>query len=290
MHMKLIEKISEMRRYAESARSADKKISLVPTMGFFHEGHLSLMRAARKENDVVIASVFVNPAQFSPSEDFDSYPRDMERDKKLAEEIPVDVMFMPAQDEIYPENYSTYINVENLTKNLCGRTRPLHLRGVATIVEKLFNITRPHTAYFGQKDAQQAVVIKKIARDLDSGVQVKILSTVREKDMVAMSSRNAYLSADERKQAACLYSSLMHAEKLIAEGGKNTEKIISEMKSIIQKNPAAKIDYVEIVRLPDLAPAAEIKGAVLVAVAVFIGKARLIDNVVIGGDLNDSWN
>jgi len=250
-------------------------------MGFLHEGHLSLVKRARQENDVVVVSIFVNPAQFGPNEDYAEYPRDMRKDSALCRKEGVDYIFYPTVRAMYPKGYSTYVKVEGLTENLCGKFRPVHFRGVATVVAKLFNIVEPDTAYFGQKDAQQAIVIKRMAEDLNMSVKIKIMPTVREKDGLAMSSRNAYLSADERKAAPTIYRALQLARDLIKLGDRDAANIISEMHKMLS-SVASKIDYISIVDPKDLKT---IRGKVpagdktLVAVAVWIGETRMIDNI-----------
>ena len=247
-------------------------------MGFLHEGHLSLIRRARKENKTVVVSIFVNPAQFGQNEDYKEYPRDLRKDAALCRKEGVDYIFYPAVKAMYPKGYSTYVKVEGLTENLCGKFRPVHFRGVTTVVAKLFNIVMPDAAYFGQKDAQQAAVIKRMAEDLDMGIRIKVMPTVRERDGLAMSSRNAYLSPDERRAAPTVYRALQLAGDLIKLGDRDTANIKSEMRKMLS-GIAAKIDYISIVDPEDLKGLKKIKGKVLVAVAVWIGGTRLIDNI-----------
>ena len=279
--MKIIRDIDKMKTYSKIMRKQNKLIGLVPTMGYLHEGHLSLIKNARKQSDVVIVSIFVNPTQFGQSEDFEKYPRNIEKDEELAKACGVDVLFYPEKDAMYPEGFSTYVNVERLTASLCGKSRKGHFRGVTTVVMKLFEITKPDIAYFGQKDAQQALVIKKMIEDLNMDVTMKILPIIRESDGLAMSSRNTYLSSSERKDATVLYKALKEAEGLINSGEKDPKKIIKKMKSVIKEAPSAEVDYVSIVDTKHLKEASEIKGDILIALAVFIGKTRLIDNVVL---------
>jgi pantoate--beta-alanine ligase len=261
-------------------RKEGKSISLVPTMGYLHEGHASLIRAARKHTDVVVVSIFVNPVQFGPKEDFEKYPRDMKRDEALATTAGADIVFAPSAKDMYPDGYSTYVNVERLTDVLCGASRPGHFKGVATVVAKLFEIVRPEIAYFGQKDAQQAMVIKKMAADLNTGIEIKVLPIIRESDGLAMSSRNIYLSESERKDALVLHEALKKAEAMIKSGEREAKKIIRAMKELISAIPSAKADYISIVDITNLKGIKVLSGEVLVALAVFIGKTRLIDNIL----------
>ena len=279
--MKIIDSIPRMSTFSKILKKEGKVIGFVPTMGYLHEGHLSLIKTAKKHTDVVIVSVFVNPIQFGPSEDFDKYPRDPKRDEDLACFAGADVIFYPSTKEMYPKGYSTYVDVENLTEGLCGASRPGHFRGVATVVAKLFGIVKPNMAYFGQKDAQQAIVIKKMVKDLNMDVELKVLPTVREPDGLAMSSRNINLSGPERQDAFVLYLSLNKAESMIKEGEREAKKIIKAMKDLIEEKKSARIDYVSIVDTENLKPLGNISGEVLIALAVFIGKMRLIDNIII---------
>ncbi len=277
--MELVTDISEMQSLSLSARKAGRSIGFVPTMGFLHEGHLSLIRAARADNDVVVASIFVNPAQFGPGEDFQKYPRDLDRDSPMAEEAGADILFCPPVEDMYPEGFSTYVEEIKLSKHLCGLSRPTHFRGVTTVVLKLFNIVLPDIAYFGQKDAQQALIIKRMARDLNLLVKIKVLPIVRENDGLAMSSRNSYLSSEQRKQATVLYKALMEARRLIDSGETRADRIKSKMREIIASAKEAKIDYISIVNRDTLDDIEEMRGNVLIALAVFIGATRLIDNL-----------
>lgn len=279
--MQVIKKIKEMQAYSDEARARGKIIGFVPTMGYLHEGHLSLVRAAKKDCDVVIVSIFVNPTQFGPNEDFNDYPRDFEHDSALLEKEKADILFYPSVDEMYPEEQLTLVKIDKIAEHLCGISRPTHFHGVATVVSKLFNIAKPHKAYFGQKDYQQCLVIKKMAKDLDFDIDIVTCPTVREKDGIAMSSRNKYLSPEERKSALSLDKSLVMAKKMIENGENDIEKIKRHIKEMIEKEKSAKIDYIEILNSKNLEKIKKIKGNVIVALAVFIGKTRLIDNMLI---------
>lgn len=276
-----------MQRLVKKLKSEGKTIGFVPTMGYLHEGHLSLARQAREDTDIVVMSIYVNPLQFGPKEDFQRYPRDLKRDVKLAKSVGVDIIFTPSDEEMYPPDYVTYVEVEKLTERLCGQFRPGHFKGVTTVVTKLFNIVKPDIAYFGQKDAQQARVIEKMVEDLNMDIKIKIMPIVREKDGLAMSSRNVYLSSEERKKAVSLYLALRKAEGLISQGEREPEKIIEEMKKILVKSGVSRIDYIEIVDSQNLKPLKKIKGKFLIALAVWIGKTRLIDNTIIELDNKD---
>jgi pantoate--beta-alanine ligase len=279
--MKVIRSIRAMRQFVDEARSNGKSVGLVPTMGFFHEGHLSLMRKARKECGSVVVSIFVNPAQFAPGEDLEKYPRDFARDRKLAESVGVDAIFFPSAEQMYSENYSTYVVEEALSKSLCGGIRPGHFRGVATVVLKLFNITGPDRAYFGQKDAQQALIVKRMVRDLNLPVKVRVLPIVREKDGLAMSSRNKYLGPDERKDALVLRHALVMAKNMVDLGEKSCYKIKCKMVKLIEEAGSSRVDYISIVDAQTLLEVKKVEGRLIIALAVFFGKARLIDNIVV---------
>lgn len=270
-----------MQRLVKRLKGEGKKIGFVPTMGYLHEGHLSLAKQARKDADVVIMSIYVNPLQFGPKEDFSRYPRDLKRDMRLAKEVGVDIIFSPEDKEMYPSDYVTYVEVEKITEGLCGRFRPGHFKGVTTVVTKLFNIVKPDIAYFGQKDAQQARVIEKMVEDLNMDIKIKVMPIVREKDGLAMSSRNVYLNPEERKRATCLYEALKKAEELISQGERDAKKIIGEMKKIVVKKGVSRIDYIEIVDAKNLEPLEKLKGKVLILLAVWIGNTRLIDNTIV---------
>jgi len=283
--MRVIRSIQEMYKLSESARKEGKIIGFVPTMGYLHEGHLSLIRIARKRCDLLVVSIFVNPTQFGPNEDLNSYPRDFERDSKLCEKEGVDVIFAPTAEEMYPDGYSTWVEVKGpVTEVLCGAFRPGHFRGVTTVVAKLFNIVQPHFAVFGQKDAQQLVVIKKMTRELNFPVEIVAAPTVREKDGLAMSSRNEYLNEKERKVAPKIYQSLILAKNMLLRGERDTEKIKNEMRKFLESAKLIKVQYIDIVDADTLEPLKNARGRVMVALAAFLGKARLIDNIIV--DLN----
>ncbi|MGD9116111.1 MAG: pantoate--beta-alanine ligase [Dehalococcoidia bacterium] len=254
-------------------------LGFVPTMGYLHEGHLELVRRARAENPSVAVSIFVNPTQFGPKEDFTRYPRDPERDLALLEKAGTDVVFMPTAEEMYPPGFDSWVEVGQITEKLEGAARPGHFRGVTTVVAKLFNVVRPDRAYFGQKDAQQLLVIKKMAKDLDMGIEIVAVPTVREPDGLAMSSRNTYLNVEERNQAAVLYQSLELAQKLYAEGEKDAGAIKAQMTALIKQRPLADIEYISIADTATLDELDSIKNAALISMAVCFGKTRLIDNV-----------
>ncbi|PAB61118.1 pantoate--beta-alanine ligase [Anaeromicrobium sediminis] len=278
--MKTISHINDLRAEIKKEKAKGNSIGLVPTMGFLHEGHLSLIRSAKKENDIVVVSIFVNPTQFNKKDDLDSYPRDLNRDSKLVEAEDADILFIPSVEEMYPNGYSTYLEVEGLiTKQLCGKSREGHFKGVTTIVSKLFNMVTPHRAYFGQKDAQQVAVIEKMVRDMNMDIEIVPCPIVREADGLALSSRNALLKENERKEAIILSKSLFAAEKMIIDG----ERLASKIKSFITENiktvKDAEIDYVEVVNGKTLENIHIVEGDVLIAVAVKMGKPRLIDNI-----------
>ena len=284
--MKVYRNIRSLAREIQGLKRRNKTIGLVPTMGFLHEGHMSIIRKAKKDTDCVIVSIFVNPTQFGPKEDFKRYPRDLNRDLKLCKKEGVDIILAPEAKEMYPEDYSTYVDMERITDKLCGASRPGHFRGVATVVAKLFNITSPDIAYFGQKDAQQAIVIKRMAQDLNMAVKIKVMPTLREKDGLAMSSRNVYLNPKERVQARSIYKSLKLAKELFNNGERNSSKIINKMKRIINKEPSAKIDYIKTVDINNLKDVKRISRGTLIAMAVRIGDTRLIDNIVLNNSVN----
>lgn len=279
--MKTIENISRMSTFVKMIKKEDKSIGLVPTMGYLHEGHLSLIAAAKKHTDVVVLSIFVNPIQFGPKEDFEKYPRDLKHDEEMARGAGADVVFCPSLKDMYPEDHASYVTVEKLTDNLCGRSRPGHFRGVATVVAKLFNIIKPEVAYFGQKDMQQALVIKKMVSDLNMDIEVRMMPVVRETDGLAMSSRNTYLSDAERRDAAVLYQSLKSAEALIKNGERSSGKVIRAVKNMIETKRSARIEYAKVVDTAGLKDIKMITGEIALAVAVFFGKTRLIDNITI---------
>lgn len=276
--MKIITTVAEMKAQVAEWKSEGLTIGLTPTMGALHEGHMSLMERARKECDRVVASVFVNPIQFGPNEDYDAYPRDLDRDAAIAESKGVDVVFHPSVEEMYPKNYNTYVIMETLTDSLCGAKRPGHFRGVCTVVNKLFNIVDPDKAFFGQKDAQQLAIIKRMVSDLNMRVKVFGCPIVREEDGLAKSSRNTYLSSEERAAALCLSRSIFKAQELIEGGQRDAAAIRAAVVEAIESEPMAKIDYVEVVDLGDMQPVDTLGEAGLVAIAVYIGETRLIDN------------
>jgi pantoate--beta-alanine ligase len=302
--MKLVKTIQEMKMYSHGTRAEGARLGLVPTMGALHEGHLSLMRAAKANSDVVVVSIFVNPTQFGPNEDLARYPRNLEGDCALLEREGVDVVFAPSAEEMYPEASPihqekstllaktarsgapsvdvTWVTVEGLSDRLCGKSRPGHFRGVATVVAKLFNIVKPDLAFFGQKDAAQVAVIKRMVRDLNIPVQIEVCPVVRESDGLALSSRNAYLSPDDRKMALVLHASLQRAQKLFDDGERDAAKIAAEAKKAFVWQPAVKLDYFEIVDPDELTPVETISRRSLVAVAAFVGNTRLIDNILLG--------
>ena len=279
--MNIYNSIPELKAYLRRQQADGKTIGFVPTMGYLHEGHLSLIRRSAAENDITVVSIFVNPAQFGPNEDFDRYPRNYDGDLKLSQEAGAAVIFYPAVKEMYPEGYKTYVEVSDITGILCGVSRPCFFKGVATIVAKLFNIVRPDRAYFGQKDAQQSIVIQRMAKDLDMDVSVIVCPTVREEDGLAMSSRNVYLEPEERSQALVLSQSLKLAEEMIRQGERNAPLILSKMKELISSKPLAEIDYVSIVDVSSMKETVEISGKTLIALAVKFGKTRLIDNIML---------
>lgn len=277
----MLTSVREMREYSDRVKSEGKTIGLVPTMGFLHEGHLSLIRQAKVSTDVVVVSIFVNPTQFGVGEDFDEYPRSMEKDTAACLREGVDVIFAPTAEEMYPSPYLTYVNVEKITERLCGKSRPGHFRGVATVVNKLFNIVAPDKAFFGQKDAQQLIVIRRMVKDLNMRIKVIPVPIVREPDGVAMSSRNKYLSPQERQSAKCLNRALLHAKELISGGERDSARIVDAMRKIIENEQLAQVDYIEIFDADSLEEISRVEGNVLIALAVKFGSARLIDNMVV---------
>jgi pantoate--beta-alanine ligase len=278
--MKTIKTINEMKKFSSRARRAGKTIAFVPTMGFFHEGHLSLMREGRRRGNLLIVSLFVNPTQFGPHEDFKNYPRDFERDSNMAGEVGTDVLFAPEASEMYPPDHQTIVRVEKVTQNLCGRSRPTHFQGVTTVVLMLFEIMMPHVAIFGEKDYQQLVTVQQMVRDLHLSVEVMGMPTVREADGLAMSSRNTYLLPKEREAALSLYRSLQKAKELLQKGERKADRILQEMKEILQSEPLVRIDYAQICDARTLQDVDRVEGDVVVALAAYLGKTRLIDNVV----------
>lgn len=278
----IINKIVKLKRILNDAVSKNKTIGLVPTMGFLHEGHLSLIRKAKKENELIVVSIFVNPTQFGPEEDFGTYPRNIKSDTKLAIEAGADIIFNPSVNEMYPEDSSTWVNVEgDITTILCGASRPTHFKGVTTVINMLFNIVEPNKAYFGQKDAQQVAVLTKMTKDLHLNVELVICPIIREVDGVALSSRNTYLNKDERKQASILYKSLQMALDAFRNGQNSVDELETLIKNQISTMHLAEIDYVNIRSFPSLNKIKDVKGRALAAVAVKFGKTRLIDNVIL---------
>ena len=278
--METIKTIKEMKELSSQARAAGKTIAFVPTMGFFHEGHLSLMREGRRRGDFLIISLFVNPTQFGPHEDFKNYPRDFERDSKMAREVGTDILFAPEPGEMYPPDHQTIVRVQKVTENLCGRSRPTHFQGVTTVVLMLFEIVMPHVAIFGEKDYQQLVTVQQMVRDLHMSLEVIGMPTVREADGLAMSSRNTYLLPEERKAALSLYRSLQKAKELLQKGEQEADRILQEVKGILQSEPLVKIDYAQICDALTLRDVDRIERDVVIALAAYLGKTRLIDNLV----------
>jgi pantoate--beta-alanine ligase len=283
--MKIIESAKKMQALSESLRNHRKIVTFVPTMGYFHEGHLDLMREGRKRGDCLVISIYVNPTQFGPNEDFEQYPRDFERDHAMAEGVGVDVIFYPPTAEMYPPYYQTYVTVENVTNNLCGLSRPGHFRGVATICAKLFNLVKPHIAVFGKKDFQQLVTIKRMVQDLNMDLEVIGMPTTREQDGLAMSSRNIYLTPDERVSALSLSRSLKLAKGLYEQGERDAVKMIGEVRKHIESHPYTTIDYVQICDTTTMKDVVLLDGESVLVMAVRVGKTRLIDNYVFGEPL-----
>jgi pantoate--beta-alanine ligase len=279
--MKLVKTIEEMRAFRSAMRTGGKRLGLVPTMGALHEGHLSLVRASRNKSDVIAVSIFVNPTQFGPQEDFAKYPRDLESDCALLEREQVDLVFAPSVEAMYPAGAVTWVTVEGMSDRLCGRSRPGHFRGVTTVVSKLFHILEPDAAFFGQKDAAQVAIIRRMVRDLNMPVSIEVCPIIRESDGLALSSRNAYLNPEERKSALVLYRSLQHALELFDRGERESAKLISAGKQEFAKEPAARLDYFEILDPDSLESTPVISKRALIAVAAFIGNTRLIDNTVV---------
>jgi len=279
--MEAAKTIKSVRKLVKAARDKGKKIGFVPTMGALHIGHISLIKKAAKECDFVVVSVFVNPTQFGPGEDFKKYPRPFKSDLAICRKAGVDVVFAPSPQEMYKKENLTWVNVEKLTEPLCGRSRPGHFRGVATVCAKLFNIVTPDVAYFGQKDAQQAIVIKRMVADLNMPLKIVIYPTVRQADGLAESSRNKYLSEQQKKDATCIYKALKKSESLIRAGTTKSKTIIDEMKKVLNRVPSIEIEYISIVDAETLRNIEKITGKVLAVVAVKIGSTRLIDNIVV---------
>jgi pantoate--beta-alanine ligase len=281
--LRVLSTIDEMHAACRELRHAGKRLGLVPTMGALHAGHLSLVRSARGQCDVVAVSIFVNPLQFGPKEDFSRYPRDLEKDRALLNQERADLVFAPSAEEMYARDRTTYVTVEGLSERLCGRSRPGHFRGVTTVVAKLFHIVEPDVAFFGQKDAAQAAIIRKMVRDLNFDTEIVVAPTVREPDGLAMSSRNAYLTHEQRKQAAVLYRALMRVQTLADRGERRAAELIRAGEGVIREEPGAKLEYFEIVNSDTLEPLADVGGGALVAVAALVGATRLIDNLLLTG-------
>ena len=279
--MRIIETVSEMQQQADAWRREGKKIAFVPTMGFLHQGHLALMREARKHGDVVVISIFVNPAQFAPTEDLERYPRDLERDVRLASEVAVDIAFVPQAREIYPEDYQTFVEVTKVTLPMCGKSRPVFFRGVTTVVAKLFNIVKPHVAVFGEKDFQQLLTVRRMVRDLNMDVDIVGHPIVREEDGLAMSSRNSYLNTGERQTALRLNHSIKEAQALLDQGERRGQAILKKVRDLIERDGGVRIDYVQLCRPDTLDEVDLIDGPTLLAMAAFVGATRLIDNSVL---------
>lgn len=278
--MDICYKIIDVRKRVNAWKKEGLTIGFVPTMGYLHEGHKSLIDAARKDNDRVVVSIFVNPMQFAPTEDLESYPRDLQKDSQLCDDAGVDLIFHPQPEEMYTDGFCSYVDMNGLTTELCGKSRPIHFRGVQTVVLKLFNIVKPDKAYFGQKDAQQLAVIKRMVKDLNVDTEIVGCPIIREPDGLAKSSRNTYLNPDERKAALILSRSLKLGKELIESGETDSKKVIKAITDSINTEPLAKIDYVDIVDFSTITPTDKIGKSVLVAVAVYIGKTRLIDNFI----------
>ena len=279
--MKVVGTIKEVRELVKEWKKNGETVGFVPTMGYLHEGHGSLITKARENNDKVVVSIFVNPMQFGPTEDLDSYPRDLEKDSKFCESLGADLIFHPEPEEMYHDDFSSYVDMSVLTEELCGISRPVHFRGVCTVVTKLFNIVQPDNAYFGQKDAQQLAIIKHMVQDLNMDINVVGCPIVREEDGLAKSSRNTYLSPEERKAALILSKTVKLAKELIDAGEKDADVVVAKMKENIETEPMAKIDYVKAVNGLTMQQQKEIKAPMLIAMAVYIGKTRLIDNMIL---------
>ncbi len=281
--MRIIENIDQMRAACRELKRAGKRLGFVPTMGALHAGHMSLVRTARQQCQAVAVSIFVNPTQFGPNEDFSKYPRTLERDRQMLEAEKVDLVFVPTVADMYPPDARTAVHVEELSKKLCGKSRPGHFRGVTTVVSKLFHIVEPDAAFFGQKDAAQCTIIRRMVGDLDMDVQIVVCPIVRETDGLALSSRNAYLSPAERKKATILHRALMRVQFLADKGEHSGEKLIAAAREVFSEEPEVRVDYVEIVDNESLDPMADVSRGALVAVAAFVGATRLIDNIVLTG-------
>ena len=280
--MQVTTTVEETRKLVKNWKKEGKTVGLVPTMGFLHEGHASLIRRCREENDIVVVSDFVNPTQFGPTEDLEAYPRDFKRDSELCESLGADLIFHPEPKDMYHDPHA-YVSIDTLSDTLCGKTRPIHFKGVCTVVSKLFNIVAPDRAYFGQKDAQQLAIIRKMVLDLNFDIQIVGCPIIREADGLAKSSRNTYLSAEERKAALVLSRAVKLGQELVRNGEKNADAIVNAMRALIEQEPLARIDYVSAVDGLTMLPVHEINGGELIAMAVYIGKTRLIDNFSVEG-------
>jgi len=280
--MQIINHIPEMQRWSETQRLAGKKIACVPTMGFLHEGHLSLVREGKRRGDVVVVTIFVNPMQFNQASDFDKYPRNVEQDQRMLEEIGTDVLFYPTAPEMYPENFQTAVEVDKVSKPLCGAFRPGHFRGVTTVVAKLFNIVKPHFALFGEKDFQQCVVIQRMVKDLNFDLEIIPMPTIRETDGIAMSSRNARLNESERQTSLCISRALNSAQEMVTRGERNTEAVLQMVQDTLSKDGGVRLEYASLCHPETLEEASRVSGPTLLAIAVWVGDVRLIDNRVIG--------
>lgn len=285
--MEIVKRTPQMKALAERLRDEGQRIGIVPTMGALHSGHMSLMQRARQMSDIVVVTIFINPIQFGPAEDLERYPRDLAADAEMCMSRGVDYIFAPLIDEVYPENFSSYVIVEGLSDRLCGASREGHFRGVTTVVSKLFNIVKPHFAFFGRKDAQQAVIIKRMVADLCMDAEIVVCPIVRDDDGLALSSRNVYLSSEEREAATVLHRALEKAQVLFGDGTRDAETLRTAMDELIASEPLVRIDYIEIVDAHDLEPVQAIEDGhpTLIALAAFVGKTRLIDNVVLNGEI-----
>jgi len=277
--VKLISNITKMQEISEARALEKKRIGFVPTMGYLHQGHLQLVEKSVADNEITVASVFVNPTQFGPEEDYDEYPRDLDRDLDLLQERGVDYVLYPDVEDVYPEGFATYVQVEKGTDVLCGRSRPNHFKGVTTVVSKLFNMVKPHRAYFGQKDGQQLLIIRRMVQDLNMDIEVVACPTVREEDGLALSSRNKYLSPEEREAALIIYNTLQKTRERIEEGERDGWALKKAMEEAIKAEPLANLDYASIVSRDYLQELSRIEGPIMIAIAAFIGSTRLIDNV-----------
>ena len=279
--MKIIHHISEMQNWSEARRREGKRIAFVPTMGFLHEGHLSLVREGKKRSDVVVVSIFVNPIQFNQQTDFATYPRSLEKDQRMLEEVGTDILFYPEAQEMYPEGFQTAVEVDKVSQPLCGAFRPGHFRGVATVVAKLFNITKPHVALFGEKDFQQCVVIKRMVKDLNFDLEILAMPTIREPDGLAMSSRNTRLSPTERQTSLCLVRALNKAQELVTQGERQAAPLLRAVRETIDREGGVRIEYASLCHPETLEEVTEVSGPTLLALAAWVGDVRLIDNRVI---------